>query len=112
LKTDAPKHLPDAARRWWRAMATEYGITDGGGRALLTAAAEARGRAEQARALIDRDGLVVTDRFGQPQPHPAVRIEQQAREQQIRALKALQLDLEPVKSPGRPSVAPGWAGGR
>ena len=54
--------------------------------------------------MIDADGLVSTDRFGQLRAHPAVAIERNARDQMLRSIKLLHLDLEPQKGrPGRPS---------
>ncbi len=43
--------------------------------ALLVKACEAYDRAEQARAIVDRDGLVVVSRLGEPRQHPAIPIE-------------------------------------
>jgi P27 family predicted phage terminase small subunit len=97
-----PKHLDPAARRWWAALQREYGIDDAGGLSLLSAAADAWQRARQAREIVAKEGPVITDRFGQPQPHPAVRIEHGARAQLLQALKLLNFDLEPAKPPGRP----------
>jgi hypothetical protein len=36
-------------------------------------------RGEQARELLDAEGLTVTDRYGQVKPHPAAGIEQACR---------------------------------
>jgi hypothetical protein len=83
-------------------MQSEYQITDAGGVSLLSAAADAWQRAAEARDLIDRDGPVILDRFGQKVPHPAIRIEHGARAQLLQALKQLNLDVEPLKTPGRP----------
>jgi P27 family predicted phage terminase small subunit len=98
-----PKHLSAPARRWWAEMQKEYQISDAGGISLLNVAADAWQRATEARELIRTDGAVVLDRFGQKVPHPAVRIEHGARAQLLQALKQLNLDLEPVKAPGRPT---------
>lgn len=98
-----PSHLSPAARRWWTQMQREYQISDAGGLSLLAAAADAWERCREARELLAKDGVVTTDRFGQMQPHPAVRIEHASRAQLLQALKQLNLDLEPVKTPGRPT---------
>lgn len=97
-----PKHLTAPARRWWTQMQREYGITDAGGLSLLAAAADAWERAREARELVAKDGAVTVDRFGQQVAHPAVAIERGARAQFLQAMKLLNLDLEPVKRPGRP----------
>lgn len=99
----APEHLSVPARRWWASMQAEYQISDVGGLSLLNAAADAWQRAREARELVQSEGAVVTDRFGQKVPHPAVRIEHGARAQLLQALKQLNLDVEPVKTVGRPA---------
>jgi hypothetical protein len=104
LKLRPPKGLSPAARRWFTRLQTGYGIDDDGGVAILTEGAWAVHRAEEARAVVEREGLVVHDRFGQARAHPAVAIERDARAAVLRALKALHLDLEPLRnSPGRPT---------
>ena len=45
---------------------------------LLDAACRAFDRLEEARALVAAEGLLVTDRFRQRQPHPAITIERDA----------------------------------
>lgn len=109
MKNLAPRHLSKPARDWFGRLAREYSISDAGGLALLTVAAEAWQRAREASELLATQGAVIPDRFGQQVAHPAVRIEQQARAQVLQALKQLCLDLEPVKKPGRPAFG-GYSG--
>lgn len=90
----APKHLSAEARKLWSQLRSDYAIDDSAGLALLQAAAESHDRAQQARKLIDADGMVSTDRFGQRKPHPAVAIERDARTQMMAALRALRLSPE------------------
>lgn len=97
-----PKDLSPAARRLWRSLVTEYGITDAGGLVILHEGLKAYDRAERCRALVDAEGETVRDRWGQAKPHPALAGERDARAQWLAALKALNLDVEPAKSPGRP----------
>jgi len=52
-------------------------------------------RAEQAKAVIESQGLIVTDKYGRSKEHPAVGIERQSRTAFLRAVKALNLDIEP-----------------
>ena len=100
---NAPKHLSPDARKWFLAIAREYGITDSGGVALLTAAAESRQRAREAWDVIEVEGAIVRGANGIPVPHPAVRMERDARAQMLTALKQLHLDVEPLKPIGRPA---------
>ncbi len=95
--------LPAAIQRWRDQVREDYGICDAPGLALLDQAALALHRAEQARALLAAEGLVLRDRFGQIKPHPANVIVRDAEASFRAALKDLQLDLEPAKPVGRPA---------
>jgi phage terminase small subunit len=96
--------LSAEARRWWANIRKEYEITDAGGLAIITAAAEAFDMARKAQDLVLKEGMALPDRFWQMKPHPAVMIELNARSQMLAALKQLHLDVEPLKSSaGRPA---------
>lgn len=82
---------------------TEYNIDDPAGRLLLESAMEAFDRMHQASDLIAKHGAVTVDRFGQLRPNPACTIERDNRAAMHAALKALNLDLEPLRdAAGRP----------
>lgn len=100
--------LSKAAKAWAAKLRVEYGISDAGGLAHLEVAARAWERAQQAAAHLARDGLVVTDRYGTPKPHPCCQIERSARAAIVTALRALRLDMEPSAGMGRPSDAAHW----
>jgi P27 family predicted phage terminase small subunit len=87
-----PKNLKIEAKRLWLRMLADYEIDDAAGLALLRAGCEAFQRAQEARGLIDKEGAVIIDRFGQPKPHPACAIERDSRGQLISALRALKLE--------------------
>jgi phage terminase small subunit len=98
-----PPHLGEAGLRLWHDIQRSYAIDDPGGRALLAIACEAGDRLASCRLQLDRDGEVIMVR-GLPRAHPAAQIERDARSAQIRALKELRLDVEPLRDkPGRPS---------
>jgi phage terminase small subunit len=97
-----PDHLSTPARRLWLQLITDFVVEDAAGRVLLTEALVAWDRCEQARALIEKEGSIVRDRFGQPIPHPGVKIERDSRAQFLAALKQLNLDVQPVRPVGRP----------
>ena len=100
----APKTLTAEARRWWVRLVGEYTIEDEAGLLLLQTALEAFGTMRKAQELLCHDGLVTKDRWGQARAHPATVIVRDSRAQMLAALKALNLDLEPLNdSPGRPS---------
>jgi hypothetical protein len=78
-----------------------YQIDDEGGRELLTLACEALDRAESLRQQIKRDGEVIATRMG-IKDHPALRLELANRSFVSKTLVRLGLDVEPVRSIGRP----------
>lgn len=98
-----PDHLRDAGRAFYSAVAAEYGITDAAGMALLLRAAECVDRMRAAQASIATLGELVLDRYGAPKLNPACALEKDARAGFLAAMRALNLDLEPLRDgPGRP----------
>ena len=73
---------------------------------LLTIAAESWDRLTAAREIIDRDGMTFLDRLGHPRPRPEIAIERDCKISFMRALRELDLDLEPPTQPGRPRALP------
>lgn len=98
-----PKRLSREAQGWWLRLQGEYGIEDEAGRLLLMTAMEAFDRMRLAQNAVKRKGATFEDRFGQLRAHPLLSVERDARAQMLAALKALNLDLEPLRDgPGRP----------
>lgn len=98
-----PDSLSSDARALWTRLVDEFAIDDAAALAILERACEAFQRMRQAQGIIDKDGLTTTDRFGQAKPHPAVTIERDSRASFLQAMKALRLDIEPLRDgPGRP----------
>ncbi len=98
-----PKGLSREACRWWRRLTTEYEIGDDAGRLILMTAMEAFDRMREAQAVLGKDGLTIKDRFDQVKVHPLTVVERDSRAQMMAALKALNLDIEPLRDgPGRP----------
>ena len=100
--------LSASAKAWAAKLAGEYDIRDAGGAAILNVAARALDRAEQAAAILHRDGLTTVDRYGALKVHPCCQIERSARQSIITALRALRLDMEPSNAMGRPADALHW----
>jgi P27 family predicted phage terminase small subunit len=69
-----PAHLSRQAKRWWRSVLDAYDL-EPHHVAILTAAAEAWDRKEQARLIIAEEGVVTRVDRDTPMPHPAVQIE-------------------------------------
>jgi P27 family predicted phage terminase small subunit len=100
-RPSAPKHLAVATRRWWTNVVGTYELEEHHVR-LLTLAAEAFDRATEARTVLARDGIIVTDRYGSPKAHPAVAIERDSRTAFARMIRELDLDGEPLPDPRVP----------
>jgi P27 family predicted phage terminase small subunit len=97
----APPHLSPEARDWWERILREW-VLDDPSLLLLQAALESFDRMNAARLIVEAEGIVVRDRWGQLRPNPAVLAERDSRTAMCRALKQLGLDLEPLGSIGRP----------
>jgi hypothetical protein len=69
---------------------------------LLTLAAESWDRCQQAREVLDRDGLTYADRFGAPRARPEVAVERDNKVSFARLLRELDLDVEPPSEGRRP----------
>jgi len=97
----APGHLRPLTRRWWRQVVSDY-ILEAHHLRLLTLAAEAWDRCQQAREAIDEHGLTYEDRFDQPHSRPEIGIERDSRLAFARLLRELDLDVEPPNGSSRP----------
>lgn len=89
----APAHLSARSRKLWRRLVEDYGL-DEEPHALevLRLALEAVDRAEEARSLLAREGLTVTDRFGQVKAHPMCAVERDSAIRAARMFRELSLD--------------------
>lgn len=61
---------------------------------LLTLAAQAWDRAEQARQILDTEGLTYLDRYDNPKTRPEIAVERDSRIAFARLLRELSLDVE------------------
>jgi len=103
------KHLPEPPEpltadgfRLWSAITTEYRL-DIAALEILALACEAYSRSRQAGAILDKEGLMSSNRFGDVREHPAMKAERDARGQCLVALKMIGLNLEPIGDIGRPA---------
>lgn len=86
--------LSTEAQKWHDKIKSEYQIGDKPGLLLLQTAFEAFD--EMRKAQNEMNGSpVYTDRFGQPQEHPAAKVVRASRGQMLGAIR--QLDLEPLE---------------
>ncbi len=103
-----PETLSPAAAGWWERLRKEYALDDEAALLLLETALVAFDRMTAARELIEAEGLTFRDRWGQVKGHPATTIERDSRAGMLAALKALNLDIEPLRdAPGRPGGGKG-----
>src|SRR5215207_11626649 len=102
-----PSGLSGAARAWWLATVEEYELEPHHVRTLSEAAC-AWDRLQQARALVNQQGLIVQDPSGQLRPHPAVAIEHDNRMAYLRAMHQLDLDRAPLRVSRPPSARAPW----
>ena len=87
---NALAHLTDPSVAWLRDLEAAYDLGPHE-RKLALSAAEALDRSRGARERLEKDGVLLKDRFGQLRPHPAVAIERDARAQFTRIVCALNL---------------------
>jgi phage terminase small subunit len=100
-----PAHLRSATKRWWSSVLEDYDLDPHHVR-LLTLAAEAWDRGQQAREVVDRDGMTFVDRFGQPKARAEINIERDSRIGFARLLRELALDVDaPDEAPRAPRTA-------
>ncbi len=98
-----PVKLGHEARRLFKQLTTEYDIGDSGGLLLVNTVVEAFQEMRDAQAVLDREGRVYTNRFGEPRMHPACTVVKESRAHMMSALKQLNIDLEPLRDKvGRP----------
>ena len=87
-----PAGLNKHAKAAWRALVTDLaaeGLLNPVDAALIELCASALGRAREARALIDRDGMVVSGAKGSPIKHPALIVEYQESAEARKLLEVL-----------------------
>jgi phage terminase small subunit len=88
----APAHLASPTRAWWRAVVEAYALEPHHLR-LLQLAGESWDRCQQARAVLDREGLTY-DNAGRPATRPEIAIERDSRLAFARIVRELDLDTD------------------
>lgn len=98
----APAGLGQAGKKLWREIQRQYNINDAGGIEFLMTACRSQDELVTMRALVERDGCTLRDRFGQVVQHPLLAAIARTETTKRLALHELGLDLEPLKNVGRP----------
>ena len=96
------KHIRRESKAEVRKLISEYGIEDAGGVNLLMIYADADTTERNAQDIVNAEGMTVMDRFKQVKSHPLLTVIRDSRAQKMAALKSLNLDIEPLKTVGRP----------
>lgn len=111
MNTKTPKpplHLQAPGQALWRDVHDQF-VLEPHHVVILTAACVAADRAEQARLVIEAEGLTAMDARGGTRAHPCVGIERDSKNMVLRALRELALDAPGAAEASRP---PQIAGGR
>lgn len=99
----SPKHLRVEGCTFWTQMIREYAISDVAGLALLALACECLDRMASARVAIEEHGEIVFNNKGDAAMNPACRLEKESRNGFLAAMRALHIDVEPLRDgPGTP----------
>jgi len=102
-KIDIPQHLREETRNWYRTINEQF-VLESHHRRLLQLACEAWDRGREARDILEKDGLTVTNKHGDVKPHAAIGIEQTSRIQFARLMRELNLDLQPPEESRMPEL--------
>jgi phage terminase small subunit len=100
---EPPEHLSNAAKDWWRSVVQDFALEPSHLK-LLTLAAQAWDRAEDARIHLVLYGTIYVDRWGQPKSRPEVAIERDSRIAFARLLRELRLEGGAPDAPRPPSL--------
>jgi Phage terminase, small subunit len=103
-----PPNLGPAGRNIWQSIIAEYQITNSGGLAILLQIATAYDRQAECAEAIAREGMTIRMKSGLKE-HPLLRTELACRSFIVRAVHRLGLDIESVKTQGRPPKNIHWS---
>jgi len=82
--------LSEAATRLYASVMSDFELTDPEA-AVLVEGLRSWDRAEEARKIVDSEGVTMRNRFGHPERHPAVIIERDSRRDFVAAMRQLGL---------------------
>ena len=96
-KQTVPKHLSKASKAWFTLVADSYELNETN-LEILRMAGELLDRAEAARKLVEAEGAIVADRFGQSREHPATKLERDSKIAFARLMRELGLASDESES--------------
>jgi phage terminase small subunit len=103
-KTGAPSHLSKESQAFYIKTIADYDL-DRHHLLLLVKALEAFDLAEKCRKILDKEGLVYTDRFGSPRARPETKILNDSRNAVKNIFRELGFDLADDNASRPPSIA-------
>ena len=98
---NAPEYLSKNSKEFFNKIMETYDFEEHHIKTLIMAC-ESMDRVEQARLRIKEDGAYFIDRFRNPKPHPALKVEAQFKVIFARLIRQLDLDIEETRPQGRP----------
>ncbi len=99
----APKNLKRTGKKFWVKMLTDYEITDSAGLQYLLRACESLDLIDECQKRIEKEGFTTIGSRGIVKQHPLLATLRDANSAFLQSMKALNLDLEPLKEGrGRP----------
>jgi hypothetical protein len=101
---DTPRHLSKESQNFYRKTIAGYDL-DGHHLLLLVKALEAFDLAEKCRKILDKEGLVYTDRFGAPRARPENKILNDSRNAVKNIFRELGFDLADDNASRPPLIA-------
>ena len=97
-----PAGLSGKSKKWYKLMTEFYGFGPDE-LVLLTQAAQTLDRIDEARAEVAEFGGYSSDRYGNRRKSPGIQVETDSKLLFIRILKALNIEQEEQRGPGRPA---------
>ncbi len=99
----APNHLRAATKRWFAEVVEAFELESHHVR-LLTLAAESWDRCQEARAILDKEGLTFEDRYGSPRSRPEIAVERDSRLAFARLIRELGFDVATPENTRPPRI--------
>ena len=98
-KIKIPKHLQTEGRKFWKKVLDDFDLQDNHHLKLLEQACHCLDRQQQAREVIEAEGIFIHDRFLQRREHPAAKTERDNKIIFARLIRELGLDLHDPAEP-------------
>jgi len=98
-----PKHLSAKMKRFWRDLNGRFDF-ESQHLHLLRLACESYDRGQQAREILDAEGITYKDRFDSPKSRPEVQVERDARLSFARLIRELGIETDEADTERPPGL--------